>query len=86
MNTTTSTELEVPITVSSKKQRSARSSGKKGWTAPVPDIRRSIGCSYSASDGFAPHSLVWAKLDGGPWWPARVCSAIGDLFDMYSSS
>ncbi|CAM6104306.1 unnamed protein product [Calypogeia fissa] len=76
MNIASPSEVEFPVPLgSSKKQRSARSSGKKGWTPAVPEIRRLVGCSYSTNDGFSPQMLVWAKLDGGPWWPARVASA-----------
>ena len=26
---------------------------------------------------FARHALVWAKVFGFPWWPARVCGCLG---------
>ena len=58
-----------------KKQRSGRKDGGANqWTNQAEEIRRIVR-KKRRNRAFPPQTLVWAKLDGRPWWPARVCSS-----------
>ena len=52
----------------SEERRAADVDEPRGKTA---DERASAG---AAVDGVVPRALVWAKLQGFPWWPAKVRS------------
>ncbi|KAG0562176.1 hypothetical protein KC19_9G124000 [Ceratodon purpureus] len=55
-----------------KKQRSGRKDGGANqWTNQAEEIRRIVR-KKRRNRAFPPQTLVWAKLDGRPWWPARV--------------
>ncbi|KAL3687398.1 hypothetical protein R1sor_013707 [Riccia sorocarpa] len=71
MSSDSPAEVQLPVVVSSKKQRSARSTARNGWGPALPETRRLVGCSYSSTT-FAPHTSVWARRVGGAWWPAKV--------------
>lgn len=55
-----------------KKQRSGRKDGGANqWTNQAEEIRRIVR-KKRRNRAFPPQTLVWAKLEGRPWWPARV--------------
>lgn len=59
-----------------KKQRSGRKDGGANqWTNQADEIRRIVR-KKRRNRAFPPQTLVWAKLEDRPWWPARV----GPLF------
>lgn len=56
-----------------KKQRSGRKDGGANqWTSQAEEIRRIVR-KKRRNRAFPPQTLVWAKLEERPWWPARVC-------------
>ncbi|XP_024393478.1 protein CHROMATIN REMODELING 4 isoform X4 [Physcomitrium patens] len=55
-----------------KKQRSGRKDGGANqWTSQAEEIRRIVR-KKRRNRAFPPQTLVWAKLEERPWWPARV--------------
>lgn len=55
-----------------KKQRSGRKDGGANqWTNQADEIRRIVR-KKRRNRAFPPQTLVWAKLEDRPWWPARV--------------
>ncbi|XP_024369738.1 protein CHROMATIN REMODELING 4 isoform X4 [Physcomitrium patens] len=55
-----------------KKQRSGRKyGGATQWTNQAEEIRRIVR-KKRRNRAFPPQTLVWAKLEDRPWWPARV--------------
>ncbi|KAL2629360.1 hypothetical protein R1flu_014046 [Riccia fluitans] len=71
MSSDSPTEVQLPVFVSSKKQRSSRSTARNGWGPGQPETRRLVSCSFSNTT-FAPLTVVWARRVGGVWWPAKV--------------
>jgi hypothetical protein len=63
-----------------KKQRSGRKAGGANqWTNQAEEIRRIVR-KKRRNRAFPPQTLVWAKLENRPWWPARV-----PIYNIYSS-
>jgi hypothetical protein len=57
-----------------KKQCSGRKAGGVNqWTFAAEEICQIIQ-KKRQNRAFPPQTLVWAKLDNCPWWPARVCA------------
>lgn len=55
-----------------KKLRSGRKDGGANqWTNQADEIRRIVR-KKRRNRAFPPQTLVWAKLEDRPWWPARV--------------
>ena len=55
-----------------KKQRSGRKAGGANqWTNQAEEIRRIVR-KKRRNRAFPPQTLVWAKIEDHPWWPARV--------------
>ncbi len=64
---------ELDASTPMKKQRSGRKAGGANqWSTAAEEIRRIVR-KKRRNRAFPPQTLVWAKLDNCPWWPARVC-------------
>lgn len=69
----------VPESIKSPKAPSAPSpkSSSVKKKAPITSMCLQISSKplslFKLSDDFSIYEIVWAKLDGYPWWPALVC-------------
>ncbi|CAK9274903.1 unnamed protein product [Sphagnum jensenii] len=74
---------ELDASTPMKKQRSGRKAGGANqWSTAAEEIRRIVR-KKRRNRAFPPQTLVWAKLDNCPWWPARVVNLEELPDDLY---